>query len=439
LWIPPAIYLASTGGAFELEAATGSDGSIAVWHVRRDQSGAHRIRRITTPAPVSFNDGLPAFFNVVLSDSSGKKLLQTASPFCPGGAFGQSRVDASGPDRPTYPYYCGSDLTRATVWGIDQGWAAAPFFTFPASTIPDGDYTLKVTIDETYARQLDVPPNLVSVSLGVTISTMSLTSARAAAPAISSAAGPSGESSNRPSSVSSMERSGNDGVRESMPGGLPDLSALPASGLAVEHNTGNGHDYLDFGATIWNGGSGSLVVEGFRAGDAPFMPATQFIYRDGKPVRSAAVGRFEFDTRPGHNHWHMEDIAQYDLLDAAGGRVVLSDKQSFCLAPTDPIDLTRPGANWQPDRLGLWSACAGPESIWLREVLPAGWGDTYIQTVAGQSFDITTVPNGRYQLRVTADPHRRLLESAYDNNSSLLAIQLGGPPGARTVQGAKSP
>jgi hypothetical protein len=105
------------------------------------------------------------------------------------------------------------------------------------------------------------------------------------------------------------------------------MAALPAHDLFVEHNSDDGHDYLDFGATIWNGGSGSLVVEGFRLGASPLMTARQFIYKDGKPIRSAVIGHFEFDTRPGHHHWHMEDVAQYDLLNAAGTRVVLSEKQ----------------------------------------------------------------------------------------------------------------
>jgi hypothetical protein len=159
----------------------------------------------------------------------------------------------------------------------------------------------------------------------------------------------------------------------------------------------------------------------------------QYIYRDGAAVSSQPVGQFEFDTRHGHHHWHMEDIAQYDLLDKDGNRVVLSNKQSFCLAPTDAVNLTQPGADWRPDQAGLWSACAGAESIWLREVLPAGWGDTYYQSVAGQSFNITNLPNGHYLLRVTTDPNHNLLETDYDNNVGLLDITLHGTLGHRTV------
>jgi hypothetical protein len=215
--------------------------------------------------------------------------------------------------------------------------------------------------------------------------------------------------------------------------GVPDMRALPAHDLSISHYRSSDRDYLNFAATIWNGGSGPLVVEGFRTTAAEVMPATQFIYRDGVPVSSQVVGEFEFDNRRGHHHWHMADIAQYDLLDQNGNRLVLSSKQSFCLAPTDEIDLLAPGADWQPDQQGLWSACQGEEAIWLREVLPAGWGDTYYQSVAGQSFNITNLPNGHYQIRVTADPLHHLIETSYDNNIGLLPITLGGVPGHRTV------
>jgi hypothetical protein len=201
----------------------------------------------------------------------------------------------------------------------------------------------------------------------------------------------------------------------------------------VEHNPDDGHDYLDFAATIWNAGPGTLDVEGFRRGHKPVMTARQFIYRHGVAVRSKDIGTFEFDTRPGHNHWHLEDVARYDLLSHGGDRVVRSGKQSFCLAPTDPINLMVPGALWQPDSVGLFSSCPTDQSIWLRETLPVGWGDTYVQAAAGQSFNITGVPNGTYLVRVWTDPFHNILETRRDNDSALLKIRLGGAPGARTV------
>jgi hypothetical protein len=216
-------------------------------------------------------------------------------------------------------------------------------------------------------------------------------------------------------------------------GGLPDLAALPAHGLSVSHRAKSGSDFLNFGATIWNAGPGTFDVEGFRVGGRPTMHARQFIYRNGHSVRSMNIGKFEFDTRAGHQHWHLEDVARYDLLDANGKRVVLSHKQSFCLAPTDPVDLTAPGALWNPYTIGLQSSCPTDQSIWLRETLPVGWGDTYVQRKAGQAFNITNVPNGRYQIRVATNPFGHIHETTRKNDQALVTVELGGTPGHRTV------
>jgi hypothetical protein len=65
--------------------------------------------------------------------------------------------------------------------------------------------------------------------------------------------------------------------------------------------------------------------------------------------------------------------------------------------------------------------------------MPAGWGDTYIQSLGGQSFDITDLPNGTYFVRVQVNPMRKLYETTHKNNVELRQIELGGDPGARTV------
>jgi hypothetical protein len=213
-------------------------------------------------------------------------------------------------------------------------------------------------------------------------------------------------------------------------GGLPDLVPLPAFGFsAITDETGR--NQLGFGANLANLGSGPLVVEGFRQAQDT-MAATQYEYRDGAPVRSFPAGEFEWDGREGHNHWHFEDVAQYDLV-GANGSVTGSGKQAFCLAPTDPIDLTRPGAVQQVQVDRMWSACGGNSELWIREVLPAGWGDTYYQGLSGQSFDITDLPNGSHSVRVATNFRGRLHETNTSNNVSTRRIEIGGAPGERTV------
>jgi hypothetical protein len=73
------------------------------------------------------------------------------------------------------------------------------------------------------------------------------------------------------------------------------------------------------------------------------------------------------------------------------------------------------------------------DALWIREVLPAGWGDTYFQGVPGQSFDITGLPNGTYWIEVRANPLGSLYDVDPTNDTSLREVILGGTPGARTV------
>lgn len=120
-------------------------------------------------------------------------------------------------------------------------------------------------------------------------------------------------------------------------------------------------------------------------------------------------------------------------MDAPGKRILRSHKQSFCIAPTNPIDLTLVGASWQPTLTDLSSACGSSEAIWIRESMPVGWGDTYFQYRAGQAIDITHVPNGSYRLRVVVNPGGRLYESDRSNDVMTRRIRIGGDRGHRTV------
>ena len=54
--------------------------------------------------------------------------------------------------------------------------------------------------------------------------------------------------------------------------------------------------------------------------------------------------------------------------------------------------------------------------------------------MAGQSFDISDVPNGTYFVKVVANPGRQLQELTYDNNVRLRKVILSGKPGHRKVE-----
>ena len=217
-------------------------------------------------------------------------------------------------------------------------------------------------------------------------------------------------------------------------GATPDLAALPAWNVAID--SPGSRDLLTFSATEWNAGPAALDIEGFRRVGRRHMQAFQY-FRDGQGriVGRIRAGGMEYDPRVGHHHWHFLQFARYTLLDASRHNVVTSHKQSFCIAPTDLIDLTVPGADWGTDTSGFFTACGDKAmSLWVREVLAAGWGDTYLQSVAGQAFAIGKVPNGRYFLKIEVNPKRKLIEAKRANDVALRRIRLGGTPGHRTVQ-----
>jgi hypothetical protein len=182
---------------------------------------------------------------------------------------------------------------------------------------------------------------------------------------------------------------------------------------------------------VWIGGNAPLDVEGFRSDGSPVMPAYQYFWHNGRVVGRARVGTMGFS---GYNHWHFQQFANYRLLNAGRSLALRSHKEGFCIAPTDPVNLVLPHAAWQPEYTGLSGACGSPTALWVQEYLPLGWGDTYFQTVPGQAFDISNLPDGRYYIEIIANPEGVLHEADTRNDISLREVILGGTPGHRTVR-----
>ena len=162
------------------------------------------------------------------------------------------------------------------------------------------------------------------------------------------------------------------------------------------------------------------------------MDAYQYFSEDGVLVGRAPVGSFHFDHRDGHQHWHFLQFARYRLLDASQV-AIRSRKQAFCLAPTDPIDLTVDGAVWRPEFTGF-SQCGSETSTWIREVLADGMGRHLLpgrpRAVLRHQRRSRT---GRTGSRCGPIPAAVLFDGDPSNNVELREVILGGSPGARTV------
>jgi hypothetical protein len=357
--------------------------------------------------------GLKNFLSITIDPrKKGEETLQPKRRACLNGYA--ERVDPDAPARSPYPVGCWyNPYTLGSVQGVQEGWAT-PLLSGRPFRIGAGQYDVTVTIDPKYATLFGLTPEEATREI-----TLRVIDERGI------------EHAHRPASVSATPAehapTGPEGRAD---GPTPDLRSLPAWGISLSRNT----NFLRFSATVWNGGDSPLVVDGFRRDDEDIMDAYQYFFdAEGNQTGYQSVGALHFDQKASHQHWHFEDFARYSLLDKDLVEAVRSKKEAFCLANTDSVDLTVPDAEWKPENTDLSTSCGDVSSLSIREVLAAGWGDTYTQYRAGQSFKIANLPNGTYYISVLANPDNRLIEQSTDNNQSLRKIKISGRPGHRKV------
>jgi hypothetical protein len=426
----------------------------------------------TLPAGMVDLEGLQDFTTVTVKDARGRVVGTETMPFCPGDG-GRARPDA--PAASPYPQGCSTGpFAFATVYGLQRGWASRLPVSLP-DELKDGTYTVTTQLGARWRSVLGVPVARSSVTTTVTVKTVKESDEGAPGAVHGGAVGQRGHAVPRVPSGASDRAAlqayrAADAARatllsqlaaaaaasgaasaptsatlaRALPGAAmrPDLRSLPAFSISVMKGKDLGkeddparaeREYLTFAASTWNAGPAPLVVEGFRRPGSDVMDAYQYFYSGSRESSYRKVGTMAYHAAPEHDHWHFLDFAQYNLLDAKGKQVLRSGKQAWCLAPTDSVDLTLRGAAWNPGATGLFSTCGQRGALSIREALPVGWADTYGQYQVGDAFDITAVPNGRYQIQVVANPAKRLLETSTSNNTSLRTVILSGAKGARTV------
>lgn len=217
---------------------------------------------------------------------------------------------------------------------------------------------------------------------------------------------------------------------------LPDLLALPPEDLHIEvdSNKGKSRKLLRFSQSFGNLGSGPLQVR--RGNSSPSCPGKgsaaayqDIYYSDGSkrsvPLRECMV------FHPRHKHWHVVNIARYDLcqVDTATGEpgkvLASSDKISFCLVDSHRLD----SKQYQgPNYSRRYSSC----DTRVSGITP-GWADLYDYSIYGQWVDITGIKDGTYFLRTTINPRRILMETKHKNNIALVMIKISNGGKSVTV------
>lgn len=370
--------------------------------------------------------GLADFLETTITRvSTGEVAFERSFDACLNGD--SQRITPDGPARSGYPWGCPwNPYTVGSVMGVQGGHASTLATPFQESLpLRPGKYDVATSISQRYVDFFGIDAADASgvTRLVVKRDEFSEDHAghRATAPR-SDLAEPHAHAPARPSAGE-------------VAGTAPDMRSLPAWGIQLNKKG----TVLRFAATVWNAGDSPLVVDGFRRPGEDVMDAYQYFFdAEGNETGHQAVGEMHWHAH-NHNHWHFEDFARYRLLNEDLSQAVLSTKQSFCLANTDAVDYTVPGADWHPENTDLSTACGGYDALSVRQVLSSGSGDTYLQYRAGQAFPIKNLPNGTYWLAVEANPivgpedARNLVEHDTTNNDSLRKIVLKGKPDNRRV------
>jgi hypothetical protein len=201
---------------------------------------------------------------------------------------------------------------------------------------------------------------------------------------------------------------------------LPDLGMAHPKDLKIE-KTSNGRKLLRFSSIVVNVGAGPFEVHGQRAAGASTMTTQQRIFDSAGGHRDVSTDAIMYFGGDGHNHWHVQDLEDFELVRLDNGRLVgTGAKHGFCFydnyryGSSDPTFYTRSSG-----------ACGGGSSATQTMMgLSVGWGDIYNWTLPDQYIDITGLTSGRYRLISTADADGWFLEDDEANNFSWIDIQL---------------
>jgi hypothetical protein len=211
---------------------------------------------------------------------------------------------------------------------------------------------------------------------------------------------------------------------------LPDLVALRASDLSIQHARGGGRE-LRFEGTLANIGPGPLEMKTNHARPCPRgeRHASQIIYRDvdgnnrfkrsvDTQSKRKSAGCFLFHRE--HNHWHFDAAARYRLFNPkVKGYITQAKKVSFCLRDSERV----PAHLGEFHRPRYYGDC----SLHRAEGISVGWGDVYESFLSGQSLRLPPrVRSGVYCLSIKVDPKGLLYETDEDNNVSYRAFRIRG-------------
>jgi len=172
-----------------------------------------------------------------------------------------------------------------------------------------------------------------------------------------------------------------------------------------------------FDAVLWNaGGAFELVGTSCTTGQASVCSnVIQRIWEDdgtpgGDSYEVDVDGPIVFDVGDGHNHYHFENAARYEIVVPNGANIV-ARKVGFCMFDTyaDPD-------NSVPDLPKFYTSSCVLTGSGVKMGLSRGWGDHYPTFLEHQWVVVTGLKAGTYTLRAEVNPGLEFTEANTANN-----------------------
>ncbi len=212
-------------------------------------------------------------------------------------------------------------------------------------------------------------------------------------------------------------------ARAQGPALYPDLVTPAPKGMRISRELLNGsyHYLLRFDNTVVNQGGRLELTANLATSREIYQNVYDRAVGGTRVVRTRITSDLIF--HPQHNHFHVEGVASYEILQKnSTGRYLSTPyrgtKTSFCI-----IDYVRVSS----------TARTTPEYQYCNasmQGLSAGWGDLYYSSLPDQWVDLgTTMPaDGDYALQSIANPQRKIKETNYTNNTGVtyFTIRNGG-------------
>lgn len=221
---------------------------------------------------------------------------------------------------------------------------------------------------------------------------------------------------------------------------LPDLIVEEPAEILVYKQPGERSTILRFSHTTSNVGVGPLEISPDLQTDEcgpkgeRGRVAYQMIYEDtdadgvfdrdvdrGGDTRE--VGCMVYHAAPGHDHYHFNDFALFELYSERSGKLKeTSDKVSFCV-----YDLDQPYPRLPGSPAAMFYKFANCDREDGTHGISVGYADYYDADTTGQELDVTGRRPGRYCLVARADPVDRLTERGSEgetNNETEVRIRL---------------